>query len=107
MNKRTFWHVCTHFKVELKHADTCPGSNCYTPSDCLEIKKRTFIINVECPWCTGEEVFRPMQKHDKNQKEERRRHFGGVVRKQMVECEAETSEPKLGLARGVRRMRGE
>lgn len=94
--KQTFYHVCSHVKVEAKHLFPCPEVNCTTSFGCTGISVSTFIVNSLCPWCKGEEPLDLPQYHqfDESTKERRRREFEEIVRKQMVECEVKASEPK-------------
>jgi hypothetical protein len=95
----TFYNTCTHIKVLVAHDLACPtlapSSPSSPPQQCPLPSSTAFIINSECPWCMGEmsiphrvETGLPsLPVLEEWQKEERRRVYKAVVRRQMIEGE--------------------
>jgi hypothetical protein len=92
---RTFFYsTCTHTRVLISHSPHYPHHNSSTSTSCPFAGESTYIINSECPWCTAGEKGVLVPKYEECVKEERRREFEGVVRRQMVECEKRTEMPR-------------
>lgn len=89
--KTTLYYTCAHSLVLVTHGPSCPHLTSYTPSGCPSSTESCYIVNSLCPCCTSEMAIPGggrMPELEESVKQEIRTVYEGIMRRQMLQCEA-------------------